>query len=35
MADIAATILNKIADAAVFVADLTPIAQSWGCPEPC
>jgi predicted nucleotide-binding protein len=28
MADIAATILNKIADAAVFVADLTPIAQS-------
>lgn len=28
MADIAATILNKIADAAVFVADLTPIAKS-------
>ncbi|MGA0588643.1 hypothetical protein ACO2Q2_16165 [Dyella sp. KRB-257] len=28
MADIAATILNKIADAAVFVADLTPIARS-------
>lgn len=28
MADIVATILNKIADAAVFVADLTPIAQS-------
>ncbi|TJW51945.1 MAG: hypothetical protein E5X65_20660 [Mesorhizobium sp.] len=28
MADIAATILNKIADAAVFAADLTPIAQS-------
>jgi hypothetical protein len=28
MADIAATILNKIADAAVFVADLTPIVQS-------
>lgn len=28
MADIAATILSKIADAAVFVADLTPIAQS-------
>ena len=28
MADIAATILNKIADAAVFVADLTPVAQS-------
>lgn len=28
MADIAATILNKIAGAAVFVADLTPIAQS-------
>jgi hypothetical protein len=28
MADIAATILNKIAVAAVFVADLTPIAQS-------
>ena len=28
MADIAATILNKIANAAVFVADLTPIAQS-------
>ena len=28
MADIAATILNKIAAAAVFVADLTPIAQS-------
>jgi hypothetical protein len=28
MADIAATILNKIADAAVFVSDLTPIAQS-------
>lgn len=30
MADIAATILNKIANAAVFVADLTPIAQSPG-----
>lgn len=28
MADIPATILNKIAEAAVFVADLTPIAQS-------
>lgn len=28
MADIATTILNKIADAAVFVADLTPIAKS-------
>lgn len=28
MADITNTILNKIADAAVFVADLTPIAQS-------
>ena len=28
MPDIAATILKKIADAAVFVADLTPIAQS-------
>lgn len=28
MADIAATILKKIEDAAVFVADLTPIAQS-------
>jgi hypothetical protein len=28
MADIAATILNKIAGAAVFVADLTPIGQS-------
>lgn len=28
MADIATTILNKVADAAVFVADLTPIAQS-------
>ena len=28
MADIAVTILNKIADAAVFVADLTPIVQS-------
>jgi len=28
MADIAATILNKIADAAVFVADVTPIAHS-------
>src|SRR6266478_5119403 len=28
MADIAVTILNKIANAAVFVADLTPIAQS-------
>jgi hypothetical protein len=30
MADIAATILNKIAGAAVFVADLTPIGQSPG-----
>ena len=30
MADIAATILNKIAGAAVFVADLTPIGQSAG-----
>lgn len=30
MVDIAATILNKIANAAVFVADLTPIAQSSG-----
>lgn len=30
MADIAATILNKIAAAAVFVADITPIAQSPG-----
>lgn len=28
MADIPATILNKIAEAAVFVADLTPVAQS-------
>lgn len=28
MADIPTTILNKIADAAVFVADLAPIAQS-------
>src|ERR1700738_2941697 len=28
MADIAATILNKIAQAAIFVADLTPIGQS-------
>ncbi|MDF3154066.1 hypothetical protein P3C58_18980 [Mesorhizobium sp. XAP10] len=28
MADIATTILNKIADAAVFAADLTPVAQS-------
>jgi hypothetical protein len=30
MADIAATILNKIASAAVFVADLTPIAKAPG-----
>jgi hypothetical protein len=28
MADIAATILNKSVDAAVFIADLTPIARS-------
>jgi hypothetical protein len=30
MADIAHTILNKISESAVFVADLTPIGQSYG-----